>query len=177
MSKGVRVLCWIAGIFVGVVGLLLGVIGIKSGWIFFILGALFVFIAIMSKKKEQKIEAERLARAKKQKEEYAKYDHYRYDIAGLDYHVPKIKQIIEDGSYFGKGELVPDDQFENSVSIYAQDRLVGYIPKHHRIEVRALLNRVKNVTVEINYERDGDDISVDGNVYIDCYKVKKHDPA
>lgn len=81
------------------------------------------------------------------------------DISGLHYHRSEINKILTNGKYRGSAKLYPDDDYPDSVSIYVDSHLIGYIPKQSRKAIRSVLDQVKDVKVEIEkYREDGETI-------------------
>lgn len=86
------------------------------------------------------------------------------DIAGLRYHRSEINKILKGDRYHGTANLYPDDDFPDSVSIYVDNHLVGYIPKQSRKEVRSVLDQITKVTAEIEKQREDGETIYSGSV-------------
>ena len=81
------------------------------------------------------------------------------DISGMRHHKSEINKILINGRYKGSAELYPDNDYPDSVSIYVNGHLIGYIPKQSRKAVRSIIDQIENVKVEIEkYREDGETI-------------------
>ena len=96
------------------------------------------------------------------------------DIAGLYYHRSEINKILKDGSYRGKADLVPDDDYPDSVSIYVDHHLIGYIPKQNRKAFRKMLPYFDKVTVELEKKREDGETNYMGTV-IATFPAEKYE--
>ena len=86
------------------------------------------------------------------------------DISGLRYHRSEINKILKNGRYKGSASLYPDDEYKDSVSIYVDNHLVGYIPKQSRKAVRSVLDQITKVTAEIEKTREDGETIYSGSV-------------
>lgn len=78
------------------------------------------------------------------------------EISGMDHCTSVLREVTKYGDYSGKATLEPDDTFPDSVTIYVDDHVVGYVPRRSRKGVRLILNDIIKSEVEIKKSKDSD---------------------
>lgn len=139
-----------------------GVIGVAVGI------ALIVFSRKLKKPKAEKLPKAVDSKVRENVEKYAdsKYIGYCF-IAGMYHHKPAIKAVLDDGSYEGPCDLIPEpeNQFDpNAIRIEINGELVGYVPAKMCDVVREKLPQVANCYAEIEMD-DTSDLSGKVSMY------------
>lgn len=127
------------------------------------LGIILIICSRKMKKGTSKASTPQQPTADKVAQSAAKYANskelgYCY-IAGLYHHKPAVKSILDDGSYEGPCELIPEPENEfdpNAIRIEVNGNHIGYVPAKMCESVHEKLPEVAACYAEIEMDSDGD---------------------
>lgn len=166
------VLYWIAGVIL-ILGGLLVLIASKAGLFFIAFGAFLIFLAIRSKKQKKvgnKSEPTQVTPTSKQPAKKYQGRYLRVRINGINHRTDNAESLCDGHcEYKGVGELVPDPDNKydpDAIKICCEGKHLGYVPKDRIESVQRVMDKVKEVKIEIEHvERDDESFYV-GDAYI-----------
>ena len=145
--------------------------------LFIILGCLSIFVSIRHFIRQDKADKETLSQRKAEVQEEKIESRPKTkknqtatgscDVAGMWYHRSEVNKVLTDGEYYGECELEPDDEYPDSVKIFVDDHLIGYVPKRSRKNVRILLPYITKSTVELQKTREDGETIYSGTLHME----------